>query len=351
MQPLYKLELFDRQMNFRSMAVIESPTIYFDYLTLEGNQIISPVIIPAKKGDIAHITDGSGTIIYQGIVSDIQRDKTVALSLLPLLSLFDLTVSYDRTDLQTGALEDFIAGIITDLYITSPDTLQRIPMTAQATSSTINTALNIKSNVHELYDIITKAFTMYGVRVSAEFLPQTKTIAVTIGKVEDTVTVTVLEAHLDNVLEKSIVIGDRYGQINKITLINKYDEGERIIYYLHPDGGIDTIDTNRIVPIFPATEYVESEDFPADALARARESLSLQKYDNLIELTYHKDDRIVSLEALEIGNQVQVIDDDNIYDTILTGYGRTGQTVKLILGNVRVDLTKKLILERRKGIA
>ena len=348
MQPLYKLELFDRQMNFRSVAVIQAPEVYFDYLTLEGMQATAQ-LIPAQKGDIAHITDAHGKTVYQGIISDVEREKTINLSLLPLLSLFDLAVSYDRTDLQRGALEDFIAGIITDLYITSPDLLQRIPMTVQTTSSTTNTALNIKSNVHELYDIITKAFTMYGVRVSAQLLPQTKTIAGTIGAV--TAPQKVLEAHLDNVLEKTIVIGDSYGQINKLTLINKYDEAERITYYLHPDGSIDTIDANRIIPVFPATEYIESEDFPADALARARENLSLQKYDNLIELTYHKEDRLVAPQALEIGTPLQVIDGDSVYSSILTGYERTGQTVKLVCGNVRVDLTKKLILERRKSIA
>lgn len=348
MQSVYKIELFDRQMNFRSMAVIESPIIYFDYLTLEGMQVTAP-LLPVQKGDIAHITDDQGDTVYQGIVSDVELDKTVTLSLQPLLSLFDLTVSYDRTDLQAGALEDFIAGIITELYITNTDALQLIPMTVQTTSSTINTALNIKSNVHELYDIITKAFTMYGVRVSAEFLPQTKMIVVTIGTV--TATEKVVEAHLDNVLEKSIIIGDSYGQVNKLTLINKYDEGERITYYLHPDGSIDTTDANRIVPVFPAVEYVESEDFPTDAHTRARETLSQQMYDNLIELTYHKDDRLVAPGALEIGTPVQVIDKDAAYNTILTGYERTGQTVKLICGNVRVDLTKKLILERRKSIA
>lgn len=328
-------------MNFRAFASIERPDVLFDYLTVEGFSVVAP-LVDVEKGDIAHITEASGRVVYQGIVNDVSRDKTVSIGLLPLLSLFDLSVTYDRTDLQTGALEDFIAGVIADLYISNPDTLQRVPMTVKTTSST-SSALNIKSNVHEFYDIITKAFTMYGVVVEAVFLPRERMIGVTVGVVTDQ---TVIEANLDNVLEKNIVIGDSYGQINKMTLINKADEQERVTYYLHTDKTVSTVDTDRIVPVFSMAEYVETEDFVPDALIRAREQLLSLQYDNLIELSYRRGDKLVG--DLKIGTVAQVID-GAVYPSILTGYEQSGKTTKLIFGNVRVDLTKKLILERRKA--
>lgn len=344
MQPPYKVEVYDRQMNFRSMAVIEAPEIYFDYLTLEGIKLTAPSVL-AQKGDFAHVTDAYGSVVYQGIVADVARDKTVTLSLSPLLSLFDLTVTYNRVDLQTGALESFIAGIMSDLYITNSDTLQRIPMTIEVTSHITNTTLNIKSNVHEFYDIITKGFMMYGIVVDAVFWPQQKKIAVTIGKaIEGSI---IIEAHLPNVLEKSIVIGDSYGQLNKITLINKYDEAERVTYYLHTNGSIDTNNIDRITPVFSAIEYVESEDFATEALARARESLSPQKYDNLIELTFSRSDMLINPASIPIGTAATIIDGLNVYDTIFTGYAHVSGLLTMVFGNVRIDLTKKLILERR----
>lgn len=346
MQPLYKVELYDRGMNFRSWAPIEAPTISFDYLTIEGIQITAP-LLAVQKGDFAHITDYLGKVVYQGIVDDYEADKTLLISILPLLSLFDLTVTYDRRDLQSGALEDFIAGIITELYITGEDTLQHIPMSVVATSSTTNTALNIKSNVHEFYDIITKGFVMYGVVLSAVFLPQAKKIEVTVGKLQNPDIV--LEAHLDNVLEKSFVIGDHYGQTNKILLINKYDEDERITYYLHPDGSIDTNNSDRITPVFAAAEYVESEEFADDAAARAKEKLTMQKYDNLIELLYARADPLVMPELIPIGSTAQIHNGNDVYQSILTGYELAEKTIRLTFGNVRLELTKKLILERRQA--
>ena len=339
----YKIEVFDHALNWRSFAVIAQPTTYFDYLTLEGVKITAPRMA-VQKGDIAHVTNAGGSVVYQGIVSDVQIDKAACeISLAPLLSLYDLTVAYDRVDLQTGAIEDFIAGIITDLYISNPDTLQRVPMTVTATSSTTDTALNIKSNVHEFYDIITKAFTMYGVVVSMLFKPQNKLIETTIGKAN---TVKTIESRLPNVLDKSFVIGDSYGQLNKIRLISKNNESEQITYYLHTNGTISTVNTDRITPVFAAVEYVESEDFDADA--RAREALAPQQYNNLIELTYLRTDKLVDVDSIKIGTAVTVID-DKVYESVYTGYEQTEHTTKLLLGNVRVDLTKKMILERRKA--
>lgn len=342
MQTAYRVELFSRDMQFRAFAPIERPEVRFDYLTLEGFAITAPPV-PVEKGDIAQITDSMGRVVYQGIVNAIVRDTTLSIGLLPLLSLFDLSVTYDRTDLQTGALESFLAGVIHELYITNPDTLQRLPMTVQTISST-SSALNIKSNVHELYDIITQAFTQYGVVVSAEFLPQERVIAVRIGTTPSEV---VIEAGLRNVLEKNIVIGDNYGRVNKLTLIDKTDESVRVTYYLHADKTVNTTDTDRMVPVFSAAEYVESEDFAADAPARARERLSPQGYDNLIELTYRRGDRLVPAEFLPIGAVARIID-GGVYRSVLTGYEQAEQTIKLIFGNVRIDLTQKLILERRR---
>jgi hypothetical protein len=345
LQKPYKLEVFDRNINFRDFSVLSDQPIYFDYLTLEKTKIISPKIA-VEKGDFIHITDFYGNVAYQGTVDDYEYTKTaVEIVIKPLLSLFDITAAFDRTYLVTGTLEGFIAGIITDTYINNSDSLQNITgLTVQVLSNTYDTKLNLKSNIHELYDIVTKAFTVYGIIIAAELLPQTKEVKIKIHTVNSDPVV--IEAKLKNIIEKNIAVADNFGQLNKITLINKNNEAESVTYYLHSDGTISTIDTDRVTPVFSRTEYVESEEFIVNAEKRATEAMMPQKYNNLIELTYAITDKLLSLENLAIGTPVLIIDDEN-YNSILTGFEKTENVIKLIFGIVRIDLTKKLILEKR----
>lgn len=245
----YKIEVFNRDLSFKDFSVIENQPIYFDYLTLEKTKLKAPKLI-VQKGDLLHVTDFDGSIVYQGIADDVKVQKNiVTISALPLLSLFDVAVTYDRTDLQNGALEDFIAKVITETYIANPDTLQNVSgLAVNVFTRTTNTKLNIKSNVHQFYDIITKALTMYGIVLDIKMLPQVKNIIVTVGVVNQNSVV--IETHLKNTIEKNFVIGNSSGQVNKITLINKHDETQKIVYYLHPDGSVDTQSNDRISPVF-----------------------------------------------------------------------------------------------------
>ena len=111
---------------------------------------------------------------------------------------------------------------------------------------------------------------------------------------------------------------------------------------------MNTNNTDRITPVFSSVEYIEgSEDFLADANTRALEALSPRKYDNLIELTIPLNDRVITLR--KIGTLTTILGEKS-YNTILTGYEQSGGIIKLMFGCVREELTKKLILERRKGI-
>lgn len=342
-----KIEIFDRDIIYKSSRVIGWPSVSFDYLTLEQASIDIPEI-EVSKGDFVHITDMSGDVIYQGIAAaPSAQNGILTLGIKPLLSLFDTTVLYDRTDVQTGTLEDFIAGIITRKYITNTDTLERIPIAVTVTSATSNTALNLKSNVHEFWDIATSAMTGYGIVIDAVLKPSAKRIDVIVGKVGTSTEI--VEADRDNCVKSTYIIGDDYGATNKMTLINKNNEAESVTYYLHTDGTINTTNNNRITPVFNKVEYVETSDnFAAEAQSRALETLTPQEHDNLIELTFRHDDKLIDLSGMAIGQTVNILHDGNVYKSILTGKQKSELNTKLIFGNVRVDLTKKLVLEKRR---
>lgn len=343
MLTLYKAEIFARDYTFRSFAPIEAPTISEDYLTLEKTTFRAKNI-SAQKGDFIRVSEQNDTAIYEGVVDDVQSDKAgTTISAQPLMSLFDVDVHFDRT--ASSNIETFIAGIIEENFISSGDSLQNIAgMTVETTSATTG-ALNLKDNIHSFYEIITKSLTAYGIAVNMSLDVQNKALAVTVGKVTGTATI---EANLKAITEKSIIIGDSYGGLNKVTIYNKADEAQTVTYFLHTDGSVSTEGTNRVTPVFFSAKFLDTEeDFDTAAYQKAYDVLTPSAYDNLIELTVAKDCGVLDA-AMQMGTEVLVIDGENSYKSILTGRTTTGKSVKLSFGVVRADLTKILILEKRR---
>ena len=350
MPNLYKIEIFDREYRYISMGVMQNPPIQMDYLTLEATTI-SVNKIQANKGDFAHITDFSGKVIYQGIIQDVYNTNSgVSIKILPMLSLLDVQVQYDKIIFRQKPLEDVIEQIIKETYITNSDKLQNIKgLIVKRLTRTQDTQLDIRSNVHAFWDIITKALTLYGIIIEMELKAQEKQIVVSIAKKEEKI---VLEAELENCIHRSFVTTDEYGTLNKVTFVNKDDpKEEKITYYLHPDGKIDTQNTNRIVPVFFSAEYIQgAENFEEEARNRAKEQLLPEKYQQNIELGYLEGDRMIDSENIKIGILADIHYKDKIYQSIMTGYSNNNGVKILIFGCIRLELTKKLILERRKKV-
>ena len=61
------------------------------------------------------------------------------------------------------------------------------------------------------------------------------------------------------------------------------------------------------------------------------------------------DEGDATADTVSLGTVVTVYGKTTAYKSILTGYTRSGRATTLLLGNVRIDLTKKLILERRRS--
>lgn len=340
----FKAEIFDRAFTFKDFSPIQNPSISFDYLTLEPTKIVCPTIT-ADKGDFIVISRED--VVYQGIIDDVQIGTAVTLSVKPLLSLFDCDVHFDRT--QSHQLETFIAGIIGANWANNADTAQNVTGLTVTTTSDTTGYLNLKDNVHNLYEIIVKALTGYGIVVDFTISPQSKTAEVVIGVQNATA---VIEADLHNVVSKVLTLGDSYGAPNKITVYNADNAAQTPqTYYLHQNGTISASQVGRITPVFPTVAEVTVEEgstFTAAAREAAYDALKPQQYDNCIEVTILDDNRLVSAD-MAIGTTVTVYANSTAYKSILTGWTRSGLATTLTLGNVRVDLTKKLILERRRS--
>lgn len=346
---MYKLELFNEQLSFADATEIDTPAIDLDYLTFGAFQLTVPEV-SCKKGYFAHITEGSA-LVADCIVSDVQPGVgTVSLSLRPLQALFDVEVF-------TSPIPDAAAWLLDQIqqqFVSNADTLQNRPVQI---SSTVRTAYPLTVGTDEtlnLIDIMAQALTTYGIYLDAYLDMRSMQIVVQIVPPAAAIT---LEADLDNVLEKSITLGDSYGSANKMIIRKAVTDSEtqettypsQTSFYLHPDGTVDATDDNRIKPVFwKLANLGDSETWDQDALDQAVQELTPEQYDNEIELTYRTGDALVQPESIQIGTPATIYTGGLAYSSILTGITLGAGTIKLTFGAVRVALTKQLILQRRQ---
>lgn len=343
---LFKIEIFSRSFLFRGFSMIENPRISFDYLTQEETRIICAGI-EAEKGDYAVVSNQFGKIVYQGIVEDLDiDDQRTSISVAPLTAIFNTSVYVGETSAET--VERYLAELIRENFIASGDSLQNIPGLEISVVSGTAGNLRAEDNIQNLYTLAVTALSMYGIAVDMQMDVQAKKIRAVIGKIGNG---TVIEANLRSITGKSIVIGDRYGQINKLVIVNRDNPSERMIYYLHTDGTVDNENRDRIFPVFFSVADVSVRDdvpFETTALEAALEELLPQQYANLIELTAKTESKVFPA-SLRVGTQATILDGSNSYKSILTGYSISGELTTLTFGCVRADLTKILTLERRKA--
>lgn len=356
---MYKVEIFSDQFVYKSMAMVDeyTTTIEQDFLTYDSNTIQTP-LIECEKGDLVHITDQDNNYVADGIIGDVQpSDKAQEITIRPLNALFDTEVFYTAvTDCIT-----WLATNIDSAFMSNTDTLQNRPITLTYTASA--EALPLTGfNLHETVNILSvmiSAMKTYGVVVASRLdLPNKR---FTVDIYQQTAT-KVLEASLDNVLQKSVTIGDNYGSTNKAVIrkIRVVDDVTTVLgqteFYLHTDGTINATDGNRIVPVFWEIESLELDDdmteseWQAAALSRAKEILTPAKYDNEIVLQYDRDDLLARPADMLIGTATTIYLDGNTYASILTGKRIEGQKITLIFGVTRTELTKQLSIKQRESV-
>ena len=340
----YKIELFDRNFAFRSFSPLPQQDIEYDYLTMTRISLDVPPIA-AEKGDYAIISSGAEQI-FCGVVDDVAaNNRTTSLSLKPIQALFEAGIAA-RT-IASGSVEASLADALRDNFINSGDSLQNIPgLSIMTTTSTSGSLLGDQPLVF-ISDLIRTALSVYSVVMWVDLYPQEKEVRVTIGRVADHVTI---EADLPAILEREIVLGDSYGQLNKLIVLDEADVSRRAVYYLHTDGSISSEDRLRVTPVFVDTILVRAADaaeFAEQAYTQAYNALSPQQYDNMIELTAPINSKVFPA-FLPIGARADVKHNGKTYKSILTGFIRGALNMTLVFGVVRVDLTKKLTLQSSK---
>lgn len=337
MQIPFKAEFFDRDYNFMLFSVISEPEISIDYFTLDKSSISIPGLPSISRGWYCRIAQGTD-VIYQGTVTSVTQDKSITkVQLLPLIAMFDVQVYRDRTTYTKRNLEQWIGEIIYQNFGDSGDSVQNISgLAIIIDSSTSGIALNLKDNIHDFWtDIAKKAMESGKIAISCSMNPQSKAFDVTIKSFADTPEIT-LEADLPNVISQNFTFRDDQGSANKCLIINKDNESQQATFYADDY-------TSPTVWKIETVQVGDDETFSEAAENKASELLKKSDFDNLIELQYRADDKIVP--EVEIGQPCRIIKNGVQYHSVLTGIIRKSGQRTLVFGSIRVDLTKILKLK------
>lgn len=339
---IYTIEIFTKDFIYKSSMQISDINYEIDYLDVVKSKVKIP-LINVEASDYIRIE--SKNVSISGIVVDTEEKNTyIIITYRDFMSILDVNVLADASQLTTKSMETFIGDLITSNYIANADTSQNIlGLSVVKNTSTTGTVLVFKSNIVNFYkDIVYSAFIQYNIVVRFALDFQNKNVVCTIEKNTDSVLI--IEADLPNIIEKNIELGIKEESINKLIIINEDLQTEQVAYFLHDDDTISTVDEERIEPVVFNTVFVtvsDSSTFAETALAKAITTLTATKYNNLIELTVINDDELTSAKTMKIGQNVQIYNGNNIYNTVLTGK-EVKKTTTLIFGAVRNELTKKL---------
>lgn len=335
----YKAEFFDTSFNFKYWSKIAEPEFVYDYLTLDKTVIVIPGVADIRRGWYCHITrESSSAPVWQGFVSGVDTTKsTTSVQISPLVALFDFEFFYNRktyndnkTDVE-GWLRSAILGAFA-----GGDSVQNIPgLTVTAATHTDGVDMNLKDNIHQLWDLARKIIQNNRIAIDCGFDPQAKTITVVIRNhsVESEITI---EADLENITDQKFTIRDNWGDVNKVIIYNADNLSQSQTFTA----------TDYAAPVVQRIAEVtvgEGETFANVARVKAAELMRTSDADNLIELTFRAADRIIP--DIGIGRGVRILKAGKEYHSVLTGYSLKGGMKTYICGGVRIDLSKRLKLK------
>lgn len=383
------VDIFDYQLNYVHHDTIEIPNIDMDYLTPEASSfLITETNAIPEKGVVVI----SGGIDYVGVIDSVESENyQTRVSIKPFITYFDQEILFDvRTQYskrRVGVpLETTLKNLIYQYWGTGTqgsytvsagsitrkqnDTLQELPIgTITTPTSTTDWTFGIKISepgskyniVEFMSTILQEAIYKYRVVVEPTINFSTMKVDLVISAPTEEVKI---DADLRGVKINAFTINYLSSEVNKLEMWNSEalrsnpqltpSSSNPIYYYLHNDGTYTTSDTDRIQPVMLQVELLNPEEdedgnqltFAETCEEHAKEIFGEPQWTNYIELEFGNYDTLVDIKSIKIGQKVQVLHNGEWHETILTGK-KLSTTTTLLLGTVRVDLTKKAKLNSK----
>lgn len=351
----YRIEIFNKDFQLISHASVDSDDVDIrdDYVTLDTSELTVPAQIIVERKNYAVLRNGT-EIVYQGVVSDYEyKDGTTEIKCLPLLSLMDVQVYLKRSTLRTTAIETILKQKLEAVYANS-DSLQKLTGLSIATSgSTTNTSFSGDDDLVNLYDIAQEALRKYSILCKWDLDVSAKKVSCSIVHISTAAQMTI-DLTVPDVIDHTIHIQAISNSFNKIKYFNQDNTSQSIVFYIHPDGTVNTSNSDRITPVIYCERLAQAQELDGVqmtwqevALGNAKSTMVNSSYDNEITVTYMADSKLI--KRGDVGQVYKLIDQNGvIYTSILTGYeADSSDTVMLLFGMIRTSLTSILRMERR----
>ena len=357
----YNVDIFDRNLKFLVNDVVVINRVDDDYIASKANSIeIKPTDI-VTAGDFIRLKNDLTN--FFGVITDVSPGETsTTINYKSFITIFDesvlFDVKYQGTDAKTShaTLEQALYNCINDVYISTSDTYQRLPITVSIAtgSETKLWSLGILPDVENgryaivnLYsDLIVEALKKYGVGITVTPSFSRKTIDLVIGKRTE---VHKIDGNLKNVNVATLKYNDKPTGTNKLIVYNTENYSQNITFYVHPDRSWDSNNRDRISPVFrevtgvaPDQDYEDAyEGFVVSAVDAAYSILEGLQFDNLIELEVSPTDPNIQPLEMRIGQIVILRYKDGSYKSILTGKIIEPNLITLLFGSERIEYSKR----------
>lgn len=310
----YRLEVFDRNFNFRATALIDprNYTCKYDYLTREQNTVVVPDSITIRVNS-ATGTAGDNTVCtgdYLIIDDDLKRTRRSGTTYAPntwvivkvenveggveitytdplILFNHEIYAAVDDIKEKSSDIEQLIADLISQEFINTTDLSQKIPGLQYSREVTEITGYFEFADTDDYYvtfnllnDVILPSFSNYLVATIVDINIWAKTVDVQL-KYHIGIEPLTIEDELPNVLNSNYIIKQTGADVNKVTIIDTAEENAKYNYYLHAtDYTYSDVDTDRITPVMNAIKMVNGDAITEERFwYRETEALkTLQKY-------------------------------------------------------------------------
>lgn len=355
----FNVDIFDRNMSFVNNALIDASSIDDDYVSAALNIIEVPPTQLVENGQFIRLQNEDYS--FFGLITEVSPGEVnTRIGFRSFLTIFDEDVLFDTNWQGTGnaevrpTLETCIRNFISDTYITSSDTHQRLPISVtidESITETLNWSFGIspeKDTSHyavvNLYsEVIVRALKEYGISLTVNPVFRDHLIHLTITKKS---TPFKIGADQNNIVVKTLKYSDKVIGINKLIVYNADNYSQSLTFYVHTDKTWNTTNSDRIAPVVRGIKLVTPQEatvdsFVAAATDAAYSELSSSSWDNCIELEVYADDNNVKPMELNIGQVVVVYYKGASYTTILTGRVLDGDKITLIFGSERIEYSKR----------
>ena len=350
---LYNVEFFDGDFAYVSNVAVDTCNYKYDYMALEPSVLDLPAI-QCERGNYVSITNSTTNAKYWGYVNAVEElTDSIQVSIYPLLAKLNVTAYLDRNEIYDTTVENYLATLVKNMYLNNTDAEQNIKGLEVNVLSSTKGSLNLKVNVHNIYDLAIRALKKYQIFIAFDVQINNKKVVCNIRKA--TSAVPTIEADLSNVMNPVLNFKDTYEMVNKIYLYGTYPEGSSnygtimsTVYYMQPDGVVTKNPASRITPVVWTTrEFEIADDFEQEAYDIAYDALYREELDNYIYFDVTRDDTLVRLSNYEIGQFVNIIKDGVTYTSMYTGYEAGAEKIRVLFGAIRTEYTKQLVMERR----